>query len=209
MVGPAWAMAKLVVSRRAATARMRVQGLGMVGSLWLKSGGTGAHGEVVHLPVGLDAVMADEGGELGVVTDGVHEGVDEDGTAGGGEGAETAGLEGDGLFPVVARLGDDGLEEGDGLAVDGEDGFSGVYGNLFVGGLGDGVEALGVAQLGGDDVLEETGDAGGLADVAGDGEDLGVCGDELLPVPGGGVDPGDELFGGECGGWVWHVGYLI
>ena len=32
-----------------------------------------AHEEVVHGPVGLDAVLADEGGELGVVADAVQQ----------------------------------------------------------------------------------------------------------------------------------------
>ena len=58
------------------------------------------HEDVVHGPVGFDAVLANESGELGVVTDAVKNEVEEDGLAGGAGWAVGAGHVLDGLVPV-------------------------------------------------------------------------------------------------------------
>src|SRR5882762_3258645 len=51
------------------------------GSAFLSSDAGRVHQEVVHGPVRFEAVLADEGGELGVVADRMHHGVHKDGLA--------------------------------------------------------------------------------------------------------------------------------
>ena len=105
-----------------------------------------------------------------------------------------------------------GAQEGEGAVVGAEELVRGEAGDggVFVDGLAG--ETLGVAQLGGDDVLEEVGYGPGVVDVAGERERGGVGGEEGVPALGGGVVPGDELFGGEGGDGVhglftvMHVG---
>ncbi len=88
----------------------------------------------------------------------------------------------------------------------GEDVGGGVAGDGVVGSFFGGGEALGVAELDGDDVLEELRDRLDAVDVALEGEDFGVLVDELVPVLGGLVVPGDEFFGGEGGS---HCGFIL
>ncbi len=136
----------------------------------------GGDEEEVHGPVGLEAVLPDEGGELGVVADAVHEGVDEDGAARGAEAAGGDGLEVELVVPVVGRVGEEDFDEAEGAVVGAEDLGGGAAGDFGVVGFGLGGEALGVAEFDGDDVLEEVGGGSGLADVAGEIEDFGVGG---------------------------------
>ena len=56
---------------------------------------------------------------------------------------------------------------------------------------------MGVAELNGDDVLEEIADGLGVADIAGEREDFGVGKEEVAPVEGGGVVPAEEVVGGD------------
>jgi hypothetical protein len=96
------------------------------------------------------------------------------------------------------------VEEDDGAAVGGVDGFDGVEGDVGVFRDGEAGEAFGIAEFHGDDVLEEFGDGLCACDVAGLGEKLGVAGEELPPVLGGLLVPGENFFGGEDG--LGHAG---
>jgi hypothetical protein len=65
---------------------------------------------------------------------------------------------------------------------------------------------LGVAELYGEDVLEEVGYRGAFADVAGQGEGFGVLVEERAPAGGGGVIPCEQFFGSEAGhGWLSYT----
>ena len=102
------------------------------------------HEEVVHRPVGFDATLTDQSGELRVVTDAVQKRVEEDGFAVGAERAHGAGGEVQRFVPVDIR-GEELLEDGDRAVVGGVDGFDGVEGDSGVVGDGEAGEAFGVA----------------------------------------------------------------
>ena len=161
------------------------------------------HEQVVHGLVDLDATVADKGGKLRVVADAVQERVEEDGFAVGEEWAPAASGEVQWFVPVDIG-GNELLEDGDGAVVGGVDGVHGVEPDGGVVGDGETGQAFGVAELSGDDVLEEFGDGLCSGDVAGLGEEFGVAGEELPPALGGLFVPGEDFFGGED--WLGHFG---
>jgi hypothetical protein len=180
---------------------------GRDGVAW-RSGGVGVHEEVVAGYVGTIAGMAEEGGELCIVADAVEHGVEEQGAAGGAATASGEGGELELLGPVDCGGGEERTEEVEAAVVGGEE--------LVGAGAGDAVvvrdretgETLGVAKLGGGDVLEEVGDGVGVVDVTGEREGGGVGGEEGVPAAGGSVVPGNEFFGGE-GGKGGHSSFTV
>jgi len=154
------------------------------------------HEEVVHGPVGFDTVLADEAGELGVVTYAMQESVEEDGLAVGAELAHGAGRELYRFVPVDVG-GEELLEYFRRAVVGGVDGFYGVEWDVGIVGDGETGEAFAVAELYGDDVLEEFGDGLCACDVAGLREEFGVMDEELPPACGGLFIPCEKFFGAE------------
>ena len=129
--------------------------------------------EVIHLPVGVDAGVAQQRCELRVVAHGVQQGVEQDHPATGDE-SPCFGGELDLGVPFVGVVFEQVAELGEGQVVGVEDVVDGGFGYVFVLGDGFAVEALGVAELGGDDVLQQVGDGGTAADVAAQRECVGI-----------------------------------
>src|SRR5207302_1862890 len=115
-----------------------------------------------------------------VVPNAVQECMEENGLAVGPDRAHCAGREIYGLAPIDIR-GEELPEDRGGPVVGGVDGLNGVEVDCGVVGDGEAGEAFGVAELRGDDVLEEFGDGLCSCDVAGVGEELGVGREELPP----------------------------
>jgi hypothetical protein len=134
------------------------------------------HEEIVHGPVWFDAALTDEAGELSVVADTVQKRMEEHGPAVGVQRSHGSSGEVDRVFPVVVFSGEKLLEDGDGAIVRGVDGFDGVESDSSVVGDGKVGETFGVAELCGDDVLEEFGDGFGACDVARFDEEVRVIG---------------------------------
>ena len=74
--------------------------------------------------------------------------------------------------------------------------FDRVVGDRGVSDDGQISEAFGVAEFDGDDVLQEFGDGLCARDVAGDGEEFGVLGEELAPAVRRSVRSRQDFFGG-------------
>ena len=91
------------------------------------------------------------------------------------------------------------LEDGDGAIVGGVDRVHGVKPDGVVVGDGESGQAFGVAELCGDDVLEEFGDGLCSSYIAGLAEKFGMVGEELPPALGGLFIPGEDFFSGEGG----------
>ena len=77
-----------------------------------------------------------------------------------------------------------GRIESESAVVGGDDFIRRAARDVAVFGFRLGGESLGVAKLDGDDGLEQMGCCSGLADVAGEGEQVKVCVDETKPVLG-------------------------
>ena len=102
------------------------------------------HEEVVHGPVGFDAALTHDAGELRVVADAVQERVEEDRLAVGAKRPHGAGCEVHWFVPIDIR-GEELLEDSRGAVVGGVDGFDGVKGDGSVVGDRETSEAFGVA----------------------------------------------------------------
>ena len=76
----------------------------------------------------------------------------------------------------------------------GVDGFDGVERDCGVVGDGEVSETLCIAELSGDDVLEELSDGLCACDIAGLIEEIGVIGEKLPPTCGGLFVPGEDVF---------------
>ena len=161
------------------------------------------HEEVVHGPVWFDSALTHEAGELGIVADTVQKRVEEDGLPIGTERSHGAGSEVH-LFVPIGIRDKELLEDSRGLVLDGVDGFDGVERDRGIVRDGKAGETFGVAELRGDDVLEEFGDGLCSCDVTRLGEKFGVAGEELPPALGGLLVPGENFFSGEDG--LGHTG---
>lgn len=132
-----------------------------------------------------------------VVAHGVKQGVEEDGTARGDEGAFGASLQFDLLVPGDGGIGEQSLEHLGGLGVHGEEIGGGRFGDAGV--VGDGLvgETLGIAKLDGDDVLDEIRDGGAAANIAGKEEGIGMLLKVVEPVGRIGIDPLEDVGSGK------------
>lgn len=139
------------------------------------------HGEIVHRPAGLDAVLANNGCELGVVTDTVQHCVKENRIAVGGDASECHCVELKRFFPIEVRCGEKIAEDTDSAMVGMEARFD-VFANFIEGSFRGSSHSLRIAKFDDMDVVYETSHIGRVHDIAVQGECVWVLFQKCTPA---------------------------